>query len=45
VATHGLGHPWMDSLIIVVPDTAAGNQTQAQMLSNNLPPMLNGTNG
>jgi cytochrome c oxidase subunit 2 len=45
VTAHGLGHPWMDSLIIVVPDTATGNATQAKMLDNNLPPILNGTYG
>lgn len=37
---HGLGHSWMDSLIIVVPSGA----TQAQMLGGNMPTVLqNGT--
>lgn len=43
VAAVGLGHPWMDSVITVVPNTAQGNQTQATMLGNNLPPLLQGT--
>jgi cytochrome c oxidase subunit 2 len=42
VATHGLGHPWMDSLIMVMPDTAQGMAAQAQQLGY-VPPLQNGT--
>lgn len=39
VTAHGLGHPWMDSLIIVVNSTSS----QSQLLGGNLPIVLNGT--
>lgn len=39
ITAHGLGHPWMDSLILVVNSSA----TQVQMLGGNPPVMINGT--
>lgn len=45
VAAHGLGHPWMDALIIVVPNNSTGLSIQKQMLAGNLPPLLNGSAG
>lgn len=39
VTAHGLGHPWMDSIIFVVNSTTS----QSQMLGGNLPIVLNGT--
>lgn len=43
VTTHGLGHPWMDSLILVFPDTATGMAAQSQQLGGNVIPLQNGT--
>jgi cytochrome c oxidase subunit 2 len=40
VAASGLGHPWMDALIIVVPNTSAGLAAQSTMLGGNLPQEL-----
>jgi cytochrome c oxidase subunit 2 len=37
VTAHGLGHPWMDALIIVVPNNATGIAMQKQMLGGNTP--------
>jgi heme/copper-type cytochrome/quinol oxidase subunit 2 len=43
VAASGLGHPWMDALIIVVPNNSTGIAMQRQMMDNNTPPILTGT--
>lgn len=43
VTAHGLGHPWMDSLIIVVPNNQTGITMQKQAMANNPPQILNGT--
>jgi cytochrome c oxidase subunit 2 len=43
VTAQGLGHPWMDALIIVVPHSAAGVALQSKMLGGNLPEILNGS--
>ena len=37
---HGLGHSWMDALIIVVPNNSAGVAQQAQLLGNNTEVLL-----
>jgi cytochrome c oxidase subunit 2 len=43
VTAQGLGHPWMDALIIVVPHGSAGVALQSKMLGGNLPEILNGS--
>ncbi|MHB8567976.1 MAG: cytochrome c oxidase subunit II [Nitrososphaerales archaeon] len=43
VAASGLGHPWMDALIQVVPDNSSGITNQMQQMDNNTPPILMGT--
>lgn len=43
VVAHGLGHPWMDALIVVVPHSSAGAALQSSMEGGNPPLMLNGT--
>jgi heme/copper-type cytochrome/quinol oxidase subunit 2 len=45
VTAHGLGHPWMDAIIVVVPNNPTGASIQSSMLGGNLPPVLNGTAG
>lgn len=43
VVASGVGHPWMDATIIVVPNTAAGAAMQSKMEGGNTPLTLNGT--
>lgn len=43
VTAHGLGHPWMDALIFVVPNNSTGQALQSQMMGGNVPPVLQGT--
>jgi cytochrome c oxidase subunit II len=42
VAASGLGHPWMDAIINVVPDNATGIAYQNQQMDNNTPPIFQG---
>jgi cytochrome c oxidase subunit 2 len=41
VTASGLGHPWMDALIIVVPNNATGLAMQVKQMAGNIPPQLN----
>lgn len=43
VTAHGLGHPWMDALILVVPNNSTGITMQTQEMQGNIPPILQGT--
>ena len=43
VTAHGLGHPWMDALIFVVPNNATGIALMQKSMDNNTPPILQGT--
>jgi cytochrome c oxidase subunit II len=43
VTASGLGHPWMDALILVVPHTSAGVALETKMLGGNLPELLTET--
>lgn len=43
VTASGLGHPWMDALIQVVPNNQTGITMQRQQMDNNTPPILPGT--
>ncbi len=43
VTASGLGHPWMDALIEVVPNNATGIAIQNQQMDNNTPTILTGT--
>ncbi|MDG6981574.1 MAG: quinol oxidase [Nitrososphaerota archaeon] len=43
VTASGLGHPWMDALIIVVPNNGAGQALQSKLLQGNTPEILNGS--
>ncbi|MDG6908250.1 MAG: hypothetical protein JRN20_20970 [Nitrososphaerota archaeon] len=42
VTAHGLGHPWMDALIEVVPNNSTGWALQNQQMDNLTPPILTG---
>jgi cytochrome c oxidase subunit II len=43
VTAHGLGHPWMDADIFVVPDNSTGQAMQMTQMSGNPPPIYQGT--
>ncbi len=43
VTAHGLGHPWMDALIQVVPNNSSGIANQMKSMDNNTPPILQGS--
>jgi cytochrome c oxidase subunit II len=43
VTASGLGHPWMDAIIFVVPNNSSGITLQNQQMDGNTPPILNGT--
>jgi cytochrome c oxidase subunit II len=43
VTAHGLGHPWMDAIIFVVPNNSTGQALMSQSMDGNTPPVLNGT--
>jgi len=43
VTASGLGHPWMDALIQVVPNNQTGIAILRQQMANNTPPILTGS--
>jgi len=43
VTASGLGHPWMDAIIFVVPNNSTGQTLQSQQMDGNVPPILQGT--
>ena len=43
VTASGLGHPWMDALILVVPHSSAGVALMTKMLGGNMPELINGS--
>jgi cytochrome c oxidase subunit II len=43
VTAHGLGHPWMDALIIVVPHGSTGLALESKMMGGNTPEILTGS--
>ena len=43
VTASGLGHPWMDAIIFVVPNNSTGVALQKQQMDDNTPPIMNGT--
>ena len=43
VTASGLGHPWMDADIFVVPNNSTGQAMEQQQMNGNVPQILTGT--